>query len=132
MFAHGDGELVVAEFVRLPTLHIGDKCLWRTEGELEYWSDLYTDSIIVPDDFQTDLASIPPFVPEWLIQRNGKHRKAAIVHDFLCRLEGFPRRLADRIFLEAMAVSGEARWRRVAMYSAVSLMTGWIKLRGKA
>lgn len=122
----------MAEFLKLPTLHIGEKCLWRTEGVLEYQSDLLNYMIVVPDDFETDLASIPRWVPELLIQRNGKHRKAAIVHDYLCRQKGFNRALADKIFLEAMHISGEARWRRYAMYSAVSLMTKWLKLRGKA
>lgn len=122
----------MAEFVRLPTLHIGDKCLWRTEGELEYWSDLVEPPIIVPDNFETDLASIPRWVPELLIQRNGKHRKAAIVHDYLCRFPGFYRPLADHIFLEAMAVVGESWWRRYAMFGAVRVFTAWLQLWRKA
>lgn len=121
----------MAEFKKVPTLHIGENCLWRTEGELIYYSDITETLIIVPDDFRTDLASIPRWVPEFLIQRNGRHRKAAIVHDYLCRLEGFDRPTADKIFLEAMELDGVPRWRRWAMYSAVRMLTRWLKLTRK-
>jgi hypothetical protein len=122
----------MAEFILLPTLHIGDRCLWRTHGDLVYWSDIVPEPIVVPDDFETDLASIPRWVPEYFIPRNGVHRAAAIVHDYLCRFHGFDRVTADRIFLEAMQVAGESRWRRYAMYTAVRLKTGLLKMRGKA
>lgn len=122
----------MAEFIAIPTLHIDEDGLWQTHGSLIYKSDLVEQHIVVPEDFVTDLASIPRWVPEFLIQRNGRHRKAAIVHDYLCRFPGFHRPTADKIFLEAMAVSGEARWRRWAMYLAVSALTRWLQLRGRA
>ena len=120
----------MAAFLRLPTLHIGDKYQWETEGQLIYESDLCVPLIVVPDGFKTDLASIPRWVPELLVQRNGRHRKAAIVHDFMCRtwmLDARP--LADRIFLEAMAVDGVPRWRRYIMYAAVRAMTAFLLLK---
>lgn len=119
----------MAKFLKLPTLHIGETRQWRTEGELHYESDLVPHLIIVPDDFGTDLASLPQWVPEFLIQRNGRHRKAAIIHDYLCRAWPLNKRsLADKIFLEAMKVDGVPAWRRYVMYSAVAILTIFLQL----
>ena len=122
----------MAHFALLPLLHIGDHRLWMTEGDLIYRSDLITSPVVVPSGFETDLASIPIWIPEWVIQRNGRHRAASIVHDYLVRIWPLSERaLADRIFLEAMSISGVPRWRRYAMYAAVSFQTARKKTREK-
>jgi hypothetical protein len=81
--------------------------------------------------FETDLASIPTWVPRWLADPTGRHRGAAIVHDFLVRQPGFDRKKADEIFLEAMKVEGVKRWRRRMMWRAVSVQTWWKRRRKK-
>lgn len=117
-------------FVQIPTLAIGGSGQWILAGELIYESDL-AGTIVVPEGFETDLASIPRiFTP--LIPKNGKHRAAAIVHDWLCRMGAVKRRTADRVFLEAMKHLDEARWRRWSMYSAVRVYSLWLQLIGKA
>lgn len=120
----------MAEFIEIPSLDIHGASDWKLEERLVYKSDLWPNQIIVPAGFVTDLASIPRlFRP--LIPQNGKHRLAAIVHDYLCReWNAAHRPLADRIFLEAMELLGVRWWRRKAMYYAVALLT--LFLRRKA
>jgi hypothetical protein len=90
---------------------------------LVYYSDLVGAEIIVPATFQTDFASIPWFLHS-LIQVNGAHRRAAVVHDYLCvygKELGIKQSKADRIFLEAMKVLG-VRWtQRTSMFIAVRI-----------
>ena len=120
----------MARFVQIPPLDIGRSGQWILTAELIYESDLM-GIVRVPREFETDLASIPRvFQP--LIQQDGNHRPAAIVHDYLCRSKIVRRKTADRVFLEAMQVAGERKWRRGAMYSAVRLYSLWLGLWERA
>jgi hypothetical protein len=135
----------MAMFLKVPTFDIYDEDTgawadpenWWLEGELVYQSDLLGEDgkplkVVVPDKYTTDLASIPRIF-RLLFAKNGRHRPAAVPHDFLCRLGmEFPRRLADRIFLEAMKVVGVKRWKRYPMYWAVRANTERLILIGKA
>jgi hypothetical protein len=122
----------MAEFIEIPSLNFHDSGKKFTiEERLVYESDLWPDLIIVPAGFVTDLASIPRIFQS-LIPKIGKHALPAIVHDYLCRLDGFDRRLADRIFLEAMKERGVNRIRRRLMYWAVALLTFFLRKRGDA
>lgn len=78
------------------------------------------DVIEIPAGFITDLASIPrPFWP--IVPVNGRHRAAAILHDYLYVTQHATRAAADALFLEAMARTG-VRWtQRQVMYAAVRL-----------
>lgn len=116
-----------AEFIEIPSLDLHGASDWKLEERLVYVSELWPDDIIVPAGFVTDLASIPRIFRS-IFPQNGRHRLAAIVHDYLVGLEGFHRPLADRIFLEAMTVLGEARWRRTLMFLAVSIQTTFLRL----
>ncbi len=138
----------MALFIKFPTFDIyneetgewAEPEQWWLEGELVYQSDLLGEDgkpvlVKVPDRFKTDLASIPRFPPllRTIFLKNGRHRPAAIPHDFLCRLGlDFPRRLADKIFLEAMKLVGVSRWQRYSMYWAVRANTERLILIGKA
>jgi hypothetical protein len=92
------------------------------------------DIVAVPTGFETDGASVPrPFwdlLPSW-----GTYSRAAVVHDYLCRLlnEGTPhalaptRRHADAVFYEAMTVCGTGLVMRWVMWAAVrvfAVLTG--------
>ena len=125
----------MAKFIKVPTFDIFDeetglwapKEKWWLEGECIYQSDIkHTESdnagilVTVPDRFETDLASIPRLA-RLLIPKNDRHRAPAVVHDYLCRLDDFSRKTADKIFLEAMALVGVKRVRRRAMYLAVRI-----------
>lgn len=109
-------------FIDEPTLKVhGDA--WRLVTPLMYLRSDYS-LIAVPIGFVTDLASIPRLLHP-LIPVNGRHRAAAILHDYLYASQTTSRAEADAIFLEAMASCG-VRWtQRYAMYAAVRL-AGWI------
>jgi hypothetical protein len=135
-------------FVKVPTFDIYDEDTgqwadpenWWLEGDLVYQSDLLGEDglpvlVTVPHRFPTDLASIPRFPPLFrhILIKNGKHRPAAVPHDYLCRLGlEFPRPLADKIFLEAMKEVGVKRWHRYPMYWAVRANTERMILFKKA
>ena len=74
----------MAKFLKVATLDVYEDHWW-TEGETWYESDLTDELIVVPDHFKTDLASIPKFPPglRTILIRNGHHRMAALVHDYL-------------------------------------------------
>jgi len=137
----------MAKFIKVPTFDIYDEETgqwaepdqWWTEGKLVYQSDILdTDGkpylIVVPDRFPTDLASIPKFPPglRTVLIRNGRHRIAAVPHDFLCRQEGFPRRVADAIFLEAMRLRDVSKFKSRLMWLAVRINTERLILLRKA
>ncbi len=82
---------------------------------------------LVPKDFVTDGATIPRFL--WSIIGSpftGLYKKAVLIHDELYFTQKTKRRYADKIFLEIMKYSGVAFWKRIAMYSGVSI-GGWYR-----
>ncbi len=128
----------MAKFLNIPPLDIGEKKeQWILTEDCIYVTDVKTAAgprsvVIVPNGFVTDLASIPRIF-RLLIVKNGKHRPAAIVHDYLCSLRlDFSRVSADKIFYEAMKVCKVPRIRRRLMYMAVALNTKRMKFIGKA
>lgn len=90
--------------------------LWVTRAPLTYNRD--TEVITVPENFHTDLASVPKAL--WAVMPPfGHHTKAAVLHDFLYHQASRSRKACDEIFLEAMALMGVSRTRRYLMYWAV-------------
>jgi len=137
----------MARFIKVPTFDIYDEETgqwaepdqWWTEGKLIYQSDILDEDdfpylIVVPDRFETDLASIPKFPPglRTLLIRNGRHRIAAVPHDYLCRQKTFPRRVADAIFLEAMRLRDVSKFKSRLMWLAVRMNTERLILLRKA
>ena len=95
--------------------------MFRLVQELIYESDILGRDLIVPIDYETDFSSIPWFLQS-IIQVNGKHRKAAVVHDYLCThgsLEGVTQRQADHIFQEAMRVLDVRLTQKKVMFGMV-------------
>ena len=102
--------------------------------------------LIVPNGFQTDFASIPVFFQR-ILRKLDKHRRAAILHDWLYSYcgkvkvvlmgkqtlvevqENFTRKQCDLIFLDAMEVLEVPTWKRQAMYWAVR-SGGWVAWNG--
>ena len=129
---------MIAHFIKIPPLNIVDEPeKWTLADECIYQSALLDAGgapirVVVPEGFETDLASIPRIARVFIV-KNGLHRAAAIVHDYLCRLGLlFSRVQADRIFLEAMKVCGVPLVRRRLMFWAVSINTARLRLIGKA
>lgn len=110
---------------------------WLLERELIYHSRLFDLVIEVPKKFETNLASIPLFFRR-LIPKNGRHRHAATLHDFLyspighekIKIHSLSRKDRDLIFLEAMEISKVPKWKRISMYQAVRSF-GWISYNRK-
>lgn len=98
---------------------------YRLEEEMQYWwgGEQTGVLIIVPTGFETDFASIPRFFQR-LLPKLDKHRRAAILHDYLYAKQICERHVCDLIFLEAMEVLKVPTWKRHAMYRAVR-MFGW-------
>lgn len=94
-------------------------------------NELFT--VMVPKGFVTDLASIPR-VLRLLIQVNGRHSDAAIIHDWLYYKKGnvcfwtFSRKECDDIFYQAMLESGVPKWKARTMWSGVRV-GGWLAWR---
>ncbi len=101
---------------------------WLLFQRLQYWTLIRgkPELLEVPAGFRTDLASIPRLARS-LIPQNGRHRRAAVVHDYIYREAGrhtWTRKEADKCFLEAMKVDGVPKLRALTMYSAVRI-GGW-------
>lgn len=117
-------------FSPLPPLDIGDRDdEWILAGELIYVSRA-GEVFVVPRGFVTDLASIPRLLYA-VIPVNGRHRAAAILHDWLYETQRTTRAVADALFLEAMADSG-VRWsQRWVMWAGVRV-GGWVPWGNRA
>jgi hypothetical protein len=111
-------------------LNYSGKRDWLLAGTLIYETDVAQmgPTILVPVGFVTDFASVPRFVPRWIVDVNEEHVYAAIVHDFLCRTGLLKdRHLADEVFREAMKVCGVYGWKRWLMWAAVRGVTAWLQ-----
>ncbi len=91
---------------------------WALTSDLWYQSDIFGGDIKVPLGFVTDFASVPR-IPFAFWATGDTAHEGATVHDFLYQTHLRDRETADRIFLEAMKVTGIAPWRRDLMYWAV-------------
>ena len=77
--------------------------------------------ITVPAGFITDFASIPKFFRRIAQPATGKHRRAAVIHDWIYRTASvlISRKNADLIFSEIMEVDGTPSWKNTMLYQAV-------------
>jgi Protein of unknown function (DUF1353) len=92
---------------------------WRVLKAFDYQAE--RERFTVPEKELTDFASVPRIFV-WFIPTYGRYTKAAILHDYLCRLakQGrFSRRDADAVFRQAMRSLGVAFVRRWVMWAAV-------------
>lgn len=113
---------MTAQFLTsLKAERVGDN--WVLLAQLRYQSDVAKGIIVVPKGFATDFASVPRLPFTYMLAGDTAHAPS-VVHDFLYRNHVGTRRIADAVFLEAMKVAGEPRWRRWLMWSAVRL-GGW-------
>jgi hypothetical protein len=104
---------------------------WRVVKPLSY--EGHTDTFTVTSGSTTDFASVPGIF-QWLIPREGRYTKPAVLHDFLCRNGekiGCPIADADGVFRRAMAELNVPFLRRWVMWAAVRCRSLW-NSRGKA
>ena len=110
---------------------IGD-CVWVLNKSLVYYSSYLKQrksskpQIVVPEGFETDLASVPR-VPIIFSLWGAKAHREAVIHDYLYRIDANPdvkRAVADRVFLEAMGVRQKPKRVKYPMYLGVRI-GGW-------
>jgi hypothetical protein len=103
---------------------------WKLLHDYSYTTNIlysFPVKITVVKGFITDLASIPK-IARSLIPQVGKHRGAAVIHDWLYSTSDhhtYSRLQCDRVFLEAMKTAGVSLWKRHTMFLAVR-SGGWI------
>ena len=79
---------------------------WEYLSDLRYYSDMLQLETIVQAGSRTDLASVPR-LPLAFALYGGRYGRSAGVHDWYCRNGAIPRKVADKVFLEAMRVENE-------------------------
>jgi hypothetical protein len=105
-------------FVNNPKVSICEESgKWKLEESLIFALTDYK-FIIVSQGFITDLASIPKIFQSF-VSVNGKHRRAAIIHDWLYVTQKVTRKEADLIFLNAMKIEKVSKAQILLMYLAV-------------
>ncbi len=93
------------------------KRTWELIAPLKFKSNIAGD-IVVPIGFVTDFASVPRLPLVWWLA-GATAQRAAVVHDYLYRKGKFNRKIADRVFREAMQASGLNIVHRNLMYLGV-------------
>ena len=109
----------------------GNESLWELESPLIYESDL-AGMITVPKGLYTDLASVPRVPLIYIAWGNRAHR-AAVVHDYLYRIDATPAlsySLCNAVFREAMEATGASFKIRWPMWCGVFL-GGWTSYHKK-
>jgi hypothetical protein len=97
-----------------------DGRMWELMKPFEYHPKKW-DAIKVPPKFIFDFASIPKILWSVIGSPTGRYGPAALVHDYLLYTMEYPRRISDRIFLEAMKDLKVPYLKRIMMYFAVRI-----------
>jgi len=101
--------------------------MWQLTEPLIYVGA--TQTFVVPAGFTTDLGSVPWWAT-WLVPRDGKGRRAYVLHDWLYRYTVVSRKDADGIMRRAMKELGCGRRRWYAWFGVrVGGMFAWNNLR---
>lgn len=78
--------------------------------------------LVIPKNFDTDLASIPRWLWEFISPARSDFIPASILHDYLYTCHnGFTRQEADDVFYETLKNNGVSTFRAYEMYIAVRL-----------
>lgn len=104
----------VLELAALP-----DGTFWTTRADITYTG--HSDTWTIPRGFHTDLASVP-LALTWLAPRYGTYTRAAVLHDWLCRLADdgeIGRADADGVLRRVLGELGVSNARRYLMWAAV-------------
>jgi hypothetical protein len=97
--------------------------LWQVMHDFAYQSDVAGVTIVVPEGFVTDFASVPriPFVYDKL---GDIAQRPAVIHDYLYSKGALSRDVADQVLLEAMELT-EIPWlKRRLIYMGVRVGGG--------
>lgn len=106
---------------------------WRTLENLVFRSTRHNLIISVPVGFETDLASVPRWLPITNMLAGGTAIKAAVFHDYLYHHPAYyndvrrmvPRQICDDVFDEIMEAEHVPGWRKSLMWAGVRV-GGWL------
>jgi len=113
--------VTTARFLRPLDLEYLDGRAWRLLTPFTFGSMTLERTIELPAGFETDFASIPRPLWNWL-PPTGRYGKAAVIHDYLYRTPFYAtRQQADLVLLEAMTELGVGWWTRQIIYYGVRL-----------
>ena len=101
-----------------PILRLNRPVRWSRDRNKYY--DRHKERVVVGEEYETDLASIPFFI--WpILSPWGPWRRAAIIHDYLCDIAKTDedRLLADALFRVIMREDGVKWFPRAVIYYAV-------------
>lgn len=96
---------------------------WRLLAPLVYRSEVADAIFVVPEDFVTDLASVPRLPFAYLLT-GGLAHGAAVVHDWLYTTHVVDRPTADAVFREAALECGVSAWQAWLMWAGVRVGGG--------
>lgn len=97
--------------------------LWRVASTFTLRSTVLKMDLIIPENFVTDLASIPRWL-WWLLSPSDKYAKGAIGHDYLYRWQRTTRHQADDALLEWMLDAQCSPWQWLAIWAFVRMFGG--------
>lgn len=100
-----------------------DSGLWALTAPLVYQSNIAGGAIIVPAGTITDFASVPRLPLVYFLCGDVGHA-AAVIHDHIYNNAMLDRGTCDKVFREALIVSGVSGWRAAIMYRGVRLFGG--------
>ena len=114
-------DLVVKALHNRPNYwEVVEELVW--EGPISGKSQVLVFAVFV--GFVTDLASIPRAL-RWMLNPNGKSRRAAVLHDFLYTGQHLSRKDSDLLFLAALKADGVGFVTRQTLYRGVRA-GGWL------
>lgn len=107
-----------------------DQRTWLTSRPFSYEIGSKGSGLVitVPEGTDTDLATVPRFMWPLVPPHDSNLAAAFVLHDYLCRWNGFNRQVSDVILYEALRVLGCSATRAWLVYLAVS---AWRIIRGK-
>lgn len=82
------------------------------------------DFLEIPVDFVTDFGSIPPWIPDWIANPQGKAKRSYAMHDYLYKNQLFTQLVDDALLNEGMIVDGVNWFQRATVYRGIRL-GGW-------
>lgn len=109
------------EFITALSLTVFKDNSFRLQSD--FYVSLEGKEIVIPEGFETDLASVPR-VPVVYLSVGGRGHKAAVLHDWLYYKALFPRITCDQYFYHALRESGVGYIHAKAMYLGVRMGGG--------
>jgi hypothetical protein len=101
---------------------------WELRSDFQFISpkEARYPSVVLPEGFVTDFASIPRIFWNLMEPTDREIGKAALIHDWYYRVRSLPvtRDAADEMLLQGMEALGAPWWRRHAVYRSVRLFGG--------